>query len=597
MAIGEGQEFDDGAVPGKRAAKRARAGDEIEHLRPSLENCPVKPLGKSGGQFALMTPGGEVSIIRDKDLHSAGVLGGLFDGDTMWLRQCFPAADKPGGFVAASAANWLIRECVELGFFAPETDLRGPGAWRLKDGGLLLHLGDRIEVRRERGSPEVLESGIRYGRHIYISARAEPRPGDTPAESGEVRSFLGFLHNWRTGHSQDPRILLGWLGCAYLAGALRWRPHIWLTGDTSTGKSTLEQIIRDLLGSAALRSADPTKMAIAQQLAGAARPVLLDEFERDIDPGKQDAIVQLARLASTEDQAQIIRGSPEGRVRSYVIRGCFYFSGIVPSPLKPQDRTRIHVIDLRTLDGASSEQILEVNQTAAGIAGGLAPRLRARALAGFWRFQQNERVFEVAIRDGWKAGGRINDQMGTLLAMSQMLLEDEVVTLEGAMAVLAKFESVKDHLLGRPEETEAQLCLNHLLTTPLLVDKISKNIAEMITMVRDGSHTMILESPDHRELKRNGIAIVRIEGWADLAVAVSLQHRGLGEIFNGTRWNGGAWTPVLRRLPGSWAARDAIRFAGFRDRCTLIPIEALALDPVSSTDPGEEQVPGPGPQM
>jgi predicted ATPase len=33
--------------------------------------------------------------------------------------------------------------------------------------------------------------------------------------------------------------VLGWIAAATIGGALDWRPSLWITGDLSTGKSTL----------------------------------------------------------------------------------------------------------------------------------------------------------------------------------------------------------------------------------------------------------------------------------------------------------------------------------------------------------------------
>jgi len=577
MSIDDG-DLDDG--PGRRQKKLPlEGGDDHERLKPTIKNCPVKPLGKTGDQFVLMTPRGQIQYLRAADMTSPAVLAGLFDGDTWWLKSCFKGVREVAGFVGQWAGEWLMARCCDAGFFHAEHQVRGPGAWRLKSGEvLLLHLGDEIEVRRERGSPEVLAAGARYGGYIYTASRAEAKPSSDAASRDDVVDLYSFLDRWRYSHPEDPRVLLGWIGCAFLAGALRWRPHIWLTGDTSTGKSTLELVIRDLLGSSAMRASEPTKMAIAQQLAGAARPVLLDEFERDIDPVKQEQVVQLARLASTEDQAGIIRGSPEGRVRTYIIRGCFYFSGIVPAPLKPQDRTRIHVIDLRSLEGATREDVANVTRIGATMPK-LGARLRARALEGFWRFQANERVFEQAIMNVWHKGGRIVDQMGTLLAMSEMMLRDDTIALADAEDLLRRFDEVKDDLLGRADEGEAQNCLQHLMTSAIKGEHAAKTVGEMIVGVRtstaDGS--VISLSGDHKELLRHGMRVLWLGEGNDLALAIAHRHKGLDDLFADTHWAGGAWNGVLKRVADSFVPKDPVRFAGNLVRCRVLPFVRLPL--------------------
>ena len=405
----------------------------------------------------------------------------------------------------------------------------------------------------------------------------------SPRTPAEVCDFFDFLHRWRYGHVEDPRVLLGWIGCAYLAGALKWRPHIWISGDSSMGKSTLESLVRALLGRAALSVADSTKAYIAQRLKSAARPVLLDEFERDVDPSRQKAIVELATLASREGQAGLGRGSPDGSTRDYMIRACFYFSSIVRAPLRAQERSRIHVVDLQPLGSASVADIRAVNAGVEKFGQGFPARLRARAHAGFWRFQANERVFAEAIQEVWLRGGRIADQMGTLLSMSHMMLSDRPVTLDQAKGLLGNFEGVKDDLVGRPDESEAQHCIAHLLSTTLTLEieprRQTKTISEIVNDVRrlqavDGA---IFQGSLHAELKRRGIAIVASESNGEQTLVVGNNHRSLHALYDGTRWNGGAWAHILRRLPGASATKNAVRFAGFQERGTLIPLSALPL--------------------
>lgn len=594
--------FDDGVVVNLGEAKKKRTkkagggasgppgGDGPSRQTPDPGECPVMALGKRGQGFAFMTPSGDIQELKPNQIGNAAWLAGLFDGDIAWLKACFPAGDKPGGFVASTAGTWLIGRAVARGYFDPDNDLRGPGAWRLSGGRLLLHLGDQIEVRRERGSPERRRAGVDYAGHIYYAAPVEPAPAEKSASLDDVRAFFDFLHRWRYGHAEDPRVLLGWIGCAYLAGALRWRPHVWVSGDTSTGKSTLELLIRNLLGKAALRVADTTKAYIAQRLKSAARPVLLDEIERDVDASRQKAIVELATLASTEGQAGLGRGSPDGTTRDYMIRACFYFSSIIRAPLKPQDRSRIHVVDLHPLSAASVEDIRAVKDGLARFGVGFPDALRARAVEGFWRFQANEKIFEEAINAVWLKGGRVVDQIGTLLAMAQMMLSDEVVTRAQAEAVLAAFETVRDELTGQPDETEARQCLDHLLTTRLSMEaergRESQNVGELIDFVADARLPAggVWDGPQHRELRRRGLAVVVVKEWNGQALAVAHNHVALTEIFEATRWNGGAWAQVLRRLPGAWASRNAVRFLGFQGRSTIVPLDALPLTTGNRTD-------------
>jgi len=65
------------------------------------------------------------------------------------------------------------------------------------------------------------------------------------------------------------------------SGALGWRPHIWLSGEAGSGKTTVVNlIIKRLVAIAESVEGSSTAAGIRQKLEGDSRPVLLDEAER-----------------------------------------------------------------------------------------------------------------------------------------------------------------------------------------------------------------------------------------------------------------------------------------------------------------------------
>jgi phage/plasmid-associated DNA primase len=56
-------------------------------------------------------------------------------------------------------------------------------------------------------------------------------------------------------------LLLGWIGAAFLGGALPWRPAGYLTGEAATGKSTLQALIKGLLGDSLVQAVDNSDLS------------------------------------------------------------------------------------------------------------------------------------------------------------------------------------------------------------------------------------------------------------------------------------------------------------------------------------------------
>ena len=96
-------------------------------------------------------------------------------------------------------------------------------------------------------------------------------------------------------------------------GALKWRPHIWLTGSAGTGKSwVFKNVVRRLLGETALAVQGETSEAgLRQTLGHDALPVVFDEADID-DRRSADRIqniLTLMRSASTDDGGLLLKGS------------------------------------------------------------------------------------------------------------------------------------------------------------------------------------------------------------------------------------------------------------------------------------------------
>jgi hypothetical protein len=161
-------------------------------------------------------------------------------------RGCDKVDDKTGerkvtGWKPEIAAEILQAACAHAGLFDPQGKERGRGAWRGPQGELIIHHGDKIYTLGIRARPRLGRS--RSDRRLCLSDRA----GDAAAGSGHVDdsagvALLGLLRSWYWERPKiDPYLLLGFIAAAPFGGALDWRPHVWTTGDSATGKSTLEK--------------------------------------------------------------------------------------------------------------------------------------------------------------------------------------------------------------------------------------------------------------------------------------------------------------------------------------------------------------------
>jgi hypothetical protein len=138
----------------------------------------------------------------------------------------------------------------------------------------------------------------------------------------EFEGWFQQFSNWTRPYS--PSLLAACLASSFLETVWPLRPHIAITGQTNTGKSTLiESFIKPLYGSLCISMLAPTEAAVRQECNSGANVILIDEFDT---AGDQASLLEMAR-AGTRKQS-ISRGSRTGKVIRYPIQHSFYLTGV-----------------------------------------------------------------------------------------------------------------------------------------------------------------------------------------------------------------------------------------------------------------------------
>jgi hypothetical protein len=546
--------------------------------------CPVQALGFDGDMYFYLGPSGRVTALH-VDHHSHKRLVALFEGQTWWCNAYAPPQGKTSLWRVDIIVEYLILECHRAGSFDYAEQVRGPGAWRLADGRLLLHLGDCLQIFGGR-KVEKLSAGRQLDRLIYAAGPPQPRPAEKPHDNiAAVDELLDALNTWNWARPDgDPYLALGWIACSMICGALEFRPHIWLTGDSNTGKSTLELLIRDLLGCSVIRSAEPSRTFIGLKLNGAARPVLMDESENKGNSDRVPALVDLARLASTEDQAGVGRGSPSGSTIEYAIRATFLFASINPAPLNRADMGRVAMLDLLPLTNPNDRTAVDLIRRASSHG----PVLRARIVEGFTRFRENIHAVRQALRPADR--GRMGDLLGALLGAAYTCLSDSPLNALEAQRLVDLFDT--ETMIGSTESLDHMECALHLLSTTMTVEastggRYAKAIGEAIRDFIDGVDMTDGIGPHDKDLGRHGLRVRWLNELDDPQrpvtphLIVATKHRQLQKLFEQTKWNGG-WTRSIKRFPGAISFR-AVWFAGVTAHSVAVPIASL---PMAQTSVG-----------
>jgi hypothetical protein len=577
----------------KRGEKKPRIFKKLP------DNCPVLPLGVHGSTYYFIDA---IKQLIEKDAAELGQNGidDLFKHSDAqaWADQNFGRIGKGGesnGLDRDLLKRALIAEAGDRsakGRFNPMEMLRGTGAWSDEGGRLVWHCGGAILTCDHTGQLHRGKPGLRDS-YVYPldDPQIEPGPVDVAKEGphGPAAELLALLQRWYWHRpAVDPFLMLGWLVCATVGGALTWRPAMWLTGDTSTGKSTLQELIKLVLGGKGglLQAFDASGASIWQTLGYRSLPVAIDELEAEADNTRRQALITLMRGAASG--GRIMRGGADGKSSEFVARSCFLFSSILMLPLPPQDLNRLCVLQLNEIPKGSTRPMLEVKKLAA-----IGAALRRRISTAWPTWQDHLSPWHDPINQEF--GMRTADTYATLLAMAHLAICDapahpDVVAeqLETLIPSLREWQAVA----GRDHE----LMLNHLATWQLepwdrgqrhtvrnLIYWASRRPKARGDEEHDILHGEPLKAPRCRAaLVQCGMRLVEPRaglGSRDEYLAIAFRHAGLDRIFRGTKWQSGVWRQSASRVPGALSRK--IRMEAGPEGCTLMPLDAVL---------GEEEV-------
>jgi putative DNA primase/helicase len=536
----------------------------------SAPSVPFQCLGYDHGSYFYL-PRGTRQVVELKACeHSQKQL--MIIAPLQWWERNYPGRKGPAW---GSAANAMFRHQEKLGIYSP-TRVRGRGAWE-DQGRSVLHLGDYLMVDGRRVGIDEIDS-----RHIYEASEPMNQGVDSsPLSPKETHHFAEFCKLLCWERPISSMLLAGWCVVAPICGALRWRPHIWVTGSAGSGKSwVMDNIVRPIVGPAALMvQGNTTEAGLRQSLKYDARPVLFDEAEgEDKEAQKRiKTVLELMRQASTETGAEILKGSTNGQVVRFRIRSCFAMSSIGVGLQQHADISRVTVLSLVRNDKPGATEDFKDLCRMAGriITPDFCAGLRARAISMVPIIRKNADTFGQAAAEHL-GSQRIGDQLGALLAGTYSLYKSSEVTLDEAREWVSKQDWSEQRAIE--ESRDEDRCMSAILEAVLRVqgDKAGHDlsIAELIERAANGSHNADVTPTIARDtLLRHGIRVETAGIYAlQQCFIVANTHRGIEKILSNTPWQIN-WSRTLARIRGARTTENSIRFNGSKSRGVEIPLD------------------------
>ncbi len=580
----------------KLAAVDDAPTDDEENFEPVtwLDACPFRPIGfDSDTYYYLPARKGQVSGFS---IGAHKKLNFLSMAPVTWWENYFGYQTESGTKVSwdMTVPDALFRACEAEGVYRPER-MRGRGCWTDPEG-VVIHLGrDLLPPKAtEYVKPDEYRGA---GDHIYERRAAIQRPAKKAMVLSDANEIAALFRDllWIEPASGD--LMAGWTVLAPIAGALGWRPHVWITGSPGSGKTrVLDKLIEPLLGGkkedggfAAYFEAGSTEAGIRAAMRSDSLPIMYDEAEKAATHAKNDGIMQsvlaLARSASSASGSAIVKGSQGGGSVSYQMRSMFLLSSVSPGLREEADKTRVSVLQLHGTASMDQKERRDhwkmYRPRMYAVDEGTGRSLIARTIE--WlrdgRLAETIRVCQSAAA-GILGDTRGGDQYGTLYAGAWTLVSDEPPNEMEARDLIASSE-VRGFV--DDQQPVGQKVLEAILQAGARVDMPNgpaQNFAvgELVDMVRPSkafgkSADILKASVDW--MNRHGMTIREVNGQEMLFLANNSQW--IRNALKETPYADG-WRDSLKSVEGVVVQGPSITFhSGLSSRTVIVPLNLLSV--------------------
>lgn len=568
LAVIEGGKVE---APAKKKRNRADPPDPIspESMR---DNAWFRILGHDRDMIYIFQA--EMKMVVARKNTDWGRNAFLCLANMSWWQQNFPGGGKDG-FDTGLATNALIRIAFERGFYDP-TKTRGRGAW-LDQGRHVYHFGAELLVDGQRMEVTDLKSNYVYeqGRHLLL-------PPDEPLSGLDGARIIKTAQVFHWTRPASAILLAGWVALAPLCGALRWRPHVWLTGGTGSGKSTiLNEFVWFLMnGMEIYAQGSSTEAGIRQTLLTDALPVLFEESEQNDERERlrMQSVLALIRQSSTESGAKTLKGTQIGISQGYMIRSMFCMASVQVGLRHQADIERIAVLSLRPKRVDSKEQAAQnwgVIKTAVDALRAdleLPGRLMRRSIQLLPVTLVNIETFAKVAADKF-GSQREGDQYGAMLAGAWSLVRSTLVTEEEAREMIGRYDWTD--YMEASEKEESSKALETLLERTIRTNSGDVSVYELLARSagRDGEGSWTGAKKDATaHLMRHGMKIKWITAHErDALFLVANQSSALAELMADTPYASDVKGQLIR-VPGARRPENAEKFNGLTSRAVAIPL-------------------------
>lgn len=475
------------------------------------------------------------------------------------------------------ATDSMIQTCAAEGLFNPQ-NIIGRGIW-LIDGKSITHYGDTVLIDGKKYSPKEIPRDIAKKKVFEIAEPLQLGEPDKSADFTQIESILAAL-SFQTPNAA--LLISGWVVCGMAAGALHWRPHMWITGKAGSGKSAVVNTVKRLLGNCGEHyTGETTEAGIRQDLKHDCRAVTYDEAEPKTYQAQLalQKVLNLFRQASSDETAKIAKGTVSGKGINYKIRSCAMLGSVNPLLTEEPDKTRFFVAEMAKPMEKKEFIKWEFNMQKV-FSRGFQAALHTRISQNITTLAANAKIFSSVLAERFQ-NNRAGDQYGTLIAGAYLLTSTDLITADQAADWVTDIRFPADEITIDDPSDEMELW-NYMLERMIPFKKQSgdkvinmdRPLAELIE-ASFGEYKAIEYSYKDAEIALSYRGIKTVEENKIKYVAISTNHSGLADLISRSRFAGLDWSPILRRINGSIVSKRVYRIGVGKAPCsvTLIPWE------------------------
>ena len=225
-----------------------------------------------------------------------------------------------------AVAEIVMRLCEQRGLIDIGEMLRGRGIWRDTESTninpvFVIHGGDQVYRKGFWQELTTLTTKDVFYRPEKTFAFPKKDMSDDEILSG-LNEYIKIVRRLDWQNNVSGILVAAWSMLAPFCGSLDFRPHMYLSGASGSGKSeVLKNIIEPIAGRGSLfMEGGTTEAGLRNSVNHKAVPILFDEGEKQAHQGDRgiEAILFLARSAAVSNRAKIYHANREYKVKTMI---------------------------------------------------------------------------------------------------------------------------------------------------------------------------------------------------------------------------------------------------------------------------------------